>query len=34
MGSPEEKLEAVRRIRDGIRQAVLTFANETKKGFE
>jgi len=33
-GSHEEKLEAVRRIRDGIRQAVLTFANETKKGLE
>lgn len=29
MGSPEEKLEAVRRIRNEIRQAVLTFVNET-----
>jgi len=28
-GSREEKLEAVRRIRDEIRQAVLTFANKT-----
>ncbi len=30
-GSHEEKMEAVRRIRDEIRQAVLTFVNETSK---
>jgi arsenate reductase len=33
-GSQEEKMEAVRRIRDEIRQAVLTFVNETSKDQE
>jgi arsenate reductase len=33
-GSQEEKLEAVRRIRDEIRQAVLTFVSKTGKGLE